>query len=120
MIILDFLKYTLDYSFFIQLFVFALLLTIEISAKKPSKELAHRNIRIPRHTTPTPGVILTLCCFVGFTTGRFILNHAVLFLCVFVCFLFCFVFFSHFSIVITSLGEERAGVCAFRAFICLF
>ena len=25
-----------------------------------------------------------------------------------------------FSIVITSLGEERAGVCGFRAFVCLF
>ena len=25
-----------------------------------------------------------------------------------------------FSIVITSLGEERAGLCASRAFVCLF
>ena len=24
------------------------------------------------------------------------------------------------SIVITSLGEERAGLCAFRAFVCLY
>ena len=29
-------------------------------------------------------------------------------------------FFSPFSIVITSLGEEGAGLCASRAFICLF
>ena len=29
-------------------------------------------------------------------------------------------FFSPFSIVITSLGEEGAGLCASRAFVCLF
>ena len=33
-------------------------------------------------------------------------------------FRFVFVFFRPFSTAITSLGEERAGVCAFRAFIC--
>ena len=40
------------------------------------------------------------------------------------CLALCFVllFFSPFSIVITSLGEERAGLCAFRALVglCLF
>ena len=30
---------------------------------------------------------------------------------------FCFVFFSPFSIAITSLGEERASLGAFRAFV---
>ena len=53
------------------------------------------------------------------------------FFCFFCCFFFCFFvvvfffffvvvvfFFSPFSITITSLGEERAGLCAFRAFIC--
>ena len=34
--------------------------------------------------------------------------------------LFVLVFFSLFSIVITSPGEERAGLCASRAFVCLF
>ena len=29
-------------------------------------------------------------------------------------------FFVHFSIVITSLGEEGAGLCASRTFVCLF
>ena len=29
-------------------------------------------------------------------------------------------FFIRFSIVITSLGEEEAGLCASRAFVCLF
>ena len=29
-------------------------------------------------------------------------------------------FFIHFSIVITSLGEEGADLCASRAFVCLF
>ena len=41
--------------------------------------------------------------------------------CVCVCvFFFFFFFFSHFSIVITSLWEERARLCASRAFVCLF
>ena len=36
-------------------------------------------------------------------------------------FFFFFFFFSVlFSIAITSLGEEGAGVCASRAFVCLF
>ena len=35
------------------------------------------------------------------------------------CLVFCpYVFFSSFRIAITSLGEERAGLCAFRAFVC--
>ena len=34
--------------------------------------------------------------------------------------LFSRVCFSPFSIVITSLGEDRAGLCASRAFVCLF
>ena len=29
-------------------------------------------------------------------------------------------FFIHFSIVVISLGEEGAGLCASRAFVCLF
>ena len=37
-------------------------------------------------------------------------------LCVFPCH-FVLVFFSHFSIAITSLGEERANLSAFRAFV---
>ena len=59
-----------------------------------------------------PGAILILCGFVDFTTMRFVLSPAV----------FCsLVFFSVlFSIVITSLGAERAGLCVFRAFVCLF
>ena len=34
--------------------------------------------------------------------------------------LFVLVFISPFSIVITSLGEERAGLYVSRAFVCLF
>ena len=54
-----------------------------------------------------PGVSLTLCCFVIYSTGRFlyVLCHYVL------------VFFGHFGIAITSLGEEGAGLGAFRAFV---
>ena len=43
-----------------------------------------------------------------FTTGRFILSPALLFVLVFV---------SPFSIVITSLGEEKAGLCTSREFV---
>ena len=47
--------------------------------------------------------------------------HVLLFVFVFFFFVFFFVFFSvRLSIVITSLGEERAGLCASRAFVCLF
>ena len=43
------------------------------------------------------------------STRRFVLSLA---LCYFV-----LVFFSPFSIAITSLGEERANLCAFRTFV---
>ena len=52
--------------------------------------------KINRYT----GVSLNLCCFVVYSTRRFVLSLA---LCCFV-----LVFFSPFSIKITSLGEERA------------
>ena len=55
--------------------------------------------------------------FVVFTTGRFMtLSLALLFVLV----LLLFFFPSPFSIVITSLGEERAGLWASRACVCLF
>ena len=56
-----------------------------------------------------PGVSLTLCCFVVYSTWRFVLSLA---LCYFV-----LVFFNPFSIVITSLGEESANLSAFRMFV---
>ena len=46
-----------------------------------------------------------------YTTGRFMFSLALLFV---------LVFFSPFSIVITSFGEERAALCASCAFICIF
>ena len=65
-----------------------------------------------------PGVSLTLCGFVVYSTRRFVLSYLVL---------FCSMFFSPFSIAITSLGEEKANLSAFRMFvrfvlvwICLF
>ena len=54
-----------------------------------------------------PGV--TLCCFVVYSTRRFVLSLALCY--------FLLVFFSPFSIAITSLGEERANLDAFRAFV---
>ena len=52
---------------------------------------------------------LTLCCFVVSSRRRFVLCLA---LCQFV-----LVFFSPFNIAITSLGEERADLSAFRTFV---
>ena len=47
--------------------------------------------------------------------GRFMLSHALRFVLVFCA---C-VFFSPFSTVITSPGEERACLCVSRAIVCL-
>ena len=55
------------------------------------------------------GVCLNLCCFVVYSTRRFVV-------CLSMCH-FVLVFFSPFSIVITSLGEERANFSAFRTFV---
>ena len=52
---------------------------------------------------------LTLCCFVVYSTRRFVVCRSV---CHFV-----LVFFSPFSIAITSLGEERANLSAFSTFV---
>ena len=54
-------------------------------------------------------VSLTLCCFMVYSTRRFVV-------CLSVCH-FVLVFFSPFSIAITSLGEERANLSAFRTFV---
>ena len=59
-----------------------------------------------------PGVSLTLCFFVVYCTRRFVLSLA---LCYFV-----LVFFSPFSFAITSLGEDRANLSAFRTFFVRF
>ena len=45
-----------------------------------------------------------------YSTRRFVL-------CLILCY-FILVFFSPFSIAITSLGEERANLSAFRTFVC--
>ena len=61
-----------------------------------------------------PGVSLTLCCFVVYSTRQFVL-------CLTLCH-FVLGFFSPFSIAITSLGEERANLrafCTFVWFVCL-
>ena len=54
-------------------------------------------------------ISLTLCCFVVYSTRRFVV-------CLSVCH-FVLVFFSPFSIAITSLGEEKANLSAFRTFV---
>ena len=60
-------------------------------------------------TLKNPGVILTLCCFVVYSTMRFVL-------CLTLCY-FVLVFFCPFSIAVTSLGKERANLSAFRTFV---
>ena len=52
---------------------------------------------------------LTPCCFVVYSTRRFVV-------CLPVCH-FVLVFFSPFSIAITSVGEERANLSAFCTFV---
>ena len=54
-------------------------------------------------------VLVTLCCFVVYSTRRFVV-------CLSMCH-FVLVFFSPFSIAIISLGEERANLSAFRTFV---
>ena len=54
-------------------------------------------------------VSLTLCCFVVYSTRRFVLCLTLNY--------FVPVFFSPFSIAITSLWEERANLSAFRTFV---
>ena len=54
-------------------------------------------------------VLVLLCCFVVYSTRRFVL-------CLTLCH-FVLVFFRPFSIAITSLGEERANLSAFRTFV---
>ena len=53
--------------------------------------------------------VFTLCCFVVYSTRRFVLSLALWY--------FVLVFISPFSIAITSLGEERAILVLFE---CLF
>ena len=57
----------------------------------------------------TSGVSFTLCCFVAYSTRRFVL-------CLTLCY-FVLVFSSPFSIAITSLGKEGADLSAFRTFV---
>ena len=54
-------------------------------------------------------VVLILCCSVVYTIRRFMFGLALLFV---------YVFFCPFSIMITLLEEEEAGLCAYRAFVC--
>ena len=54
-------------------------------------------------------VLLLNCCFVVYSTRRFVLSLALYY--------FVFAFFSPFNIAITSLGEERANLTAFRMFV---
>ena len=56
-----------------------------------------------------PCVGLALCCFVVYSTRRFVV-------CLSVCH-FVLVFFGPFGVVIASLGEGRANLGAFRAFV---
>ena len=56
-----------------------------------------------------PVLVLLFCCFVVYSTRRFVV-------CLSMCH-FILVFYSPFSIAITSLGEERANHSAFRTIV---
>ena len=69
-----------------------------------------RSLRVTTHNIKISKVVsLTFCCFVVYSTRRYVLSLA---LCYYV-----IEFFSPLSIAITSLGEERANLCAFRTFV---
>ena len=59
--------------------------------------------------------MIVLVLVLLFVTLWFILRIRRFVLCLILCY-FVLVFFSPFSIVITSLGEERANLSAFRTF----
>ena len=69
--------------------------------------LKHSIQRLNIWKTISPGVSLTVC-FVVYPTRRFVLSLAL--------YHFILVFFSLFSITITSPGEERGNLNAFRTF----
>ena len=62
-----------------------------------------------RSKVVVPVLVLHFCCFVVYSTRRFVL-------CLTLC-NFVLVFFSPFSFAITSLGEDRANLSAFRTFV---
>ena len=76
---------------------------------KSNSKIEEPTLQTLRGVRVGPGVSLTLCCFIDYSTRRFVLCltlcHCVL------------VFFSPFSIAITSLKEERANLSAFRTFV---
>ena len=111
----------------------------------PLVALLHRST----HRSLCKRTLIFLCGLVAFTTGRFIVSLALLFCSrvfffLFFVVVFCFVFLFVFLLlllllfccccffagrgggsvlyitVITSLREERAGLCASRAIVCLF
>ena len=60
-------------------------------------------------TDRSKAVVLILYSSVVYTTRRFMFGLALFFV---------YVFFCHFSILVTLLGEEETGPCAYRAFVC--
>ena len=62
-----------------------------------------------RSKAVVPVLVLLFCCFVVYSMRRCVVGLSV---CHFV-----LVVFSPFSIAITSLGEERANLSAFRTFV---
>ena len=58
-----------------------------------------------------PVVNLTFCCFVVYSTRRFVFRFA------WCCFVFVCFFFWSFEHWFTSLGEEKSNLSAFRAFV---
>ena len=71
-----------------------------VSRKRPHRQKVY---------TSGPGVSLTLCCFVVYSTRRFVLCLTLYY--------FILVFFSPFNIAITALWEERINLSAFRTFV---
>ena len=69
----------------------------------------HTLTYVQTHISLIQHIRLTLCCFVVYSTRRFVICRSV--------YHFVLVFFSPFSIAINSLGEERANLSAFHRFV---
>ena len=84
---------------------------VKLARRKSASHPAHVGLVYRPFWGGGPSVSLALCCFVIYSTKRFVLNLALWQLIL--------VFFSPFSIAIISLEEARAYLRAFRTFVWL-
>ena len=94
-----------------QVYVFCAyqMILLVVLAIKWSNSLILQKLSEYTRTNKVTCVGLTFCCFMVYSTRRFVSSLTVCY--------FVLVFFSPFSIVPTSFGEERANLSTFRTFV---